>query len=254
MSFPRRTRSTIASGARSFTAPGEMDRNTKYRKYRKYITRKKQRDRVMKTALQPESWQVLRRLRSVGCPVDYEHLPSPLHVFTEPCSTRILTMLDGNTGIALPVRVVARTSTTIRRFRLRADWLKDEVSWLGFCDQHPGDSQKHYCFHQCSCGNIRFPSEEVLNHRTLHRGVLRRGGFLSGFLLGTFNDQLPPTGIGTKLQATLCIADVFENEHPFPIVLLDHTTDSDYEDWMCQRASAREWPVIPVTGDKDEVL
>jgi hypothetical protein len=206
----------------------------------------------MKTALQPESWKVLRRLRSVGCPVDYERLPSPLHVFTEPWATRISPMLDG-TGIALPVRVVARTSTTIRGFRLRADWLKDEVSWLGFCDQHPGDSQKHYCFHQGS-RNIRFPSEEVLNHRTLHRGVLKRGGFLSGFLLGTFHDQLPPTGIGTKLQATLCIEDVFENEHPFPIVLLDHTKESDYEDWMCQQRSAREGTVMPVSGNKDEVL
>lgn len=193
----------------------------------------------MKTALQPESWQVLRRLRSVGCPVDYEHLPSPLHVFTEPWATQILTMLDGNIGIALPVRVVATTSITILRFRLRADWLKDEASWLRFCDQHRGDSQKHYCFDSCS-GNIRFPSEEVLNHRTRHRGVLKRGGFLSGFLLWTFHDQLPRTGIGTKLQATLCIEDVFENEHLFPIVLLDRTNDSDNEDWICQRASARE--------------
>ena len=207
---------------------------------------------MTKRALQPELWQALRRLRSVGCPVDYEHLPSPLHVFTEPWATRILPM-GYRTGIALPVRVVARTSIIIRRFRLRADWLRDEVFWLRFCDQHPY-TQKHYCFGQSSCGNIRFPSEEVLNHRTLDRGVLKRDGLLSGFLLGTFYDRLPPTGVGTKLEATLCIEDLFENEHAFPIVLLDHTKDSDYEDWMCQQQSAREGTVRPVLVNEDDVF
>ncbi|MGA8213429.1 MAG: hypothetical protein WB799_07530 [Candidatus Sulfotelmatobacter sp.] len=208
---------------------------------------------MIKRALQPEQWQVLHRLRSVGCPVDYEHLPTPLQVFAEPWATQILPM-SGGTGIALLVRVVASTSITIRRFRLRTDWLKDEISWLRFCNQHQGDSQKHYCFQACSRGNAQFSSEEVLNHRTLHRGVLKRCGFLSGFLLGTFHDALPPTGIGTKLQATLSIEDLFEHEYRFPIVLLDHTNESDYEDWMCQRASAIEGTVMPLTGNKDKLL
>jgi hypothetical protein len=208
---------------------------------------------IVKRALQAEQWQVLHRLRSVGCPVDYDHLPTPVHVFTEPSATKIVPM-SGGTGIALQVRVVASTSITIRQFRLRADWLENEISWLRFCDEHPGDSQKHYCFHECSCGNVKFSSEEVLNHRTLHRGVLKRGGFLSGFLLGTFPDALPPTGIGTKLQATLSIEDLFEHEYRFPIVLLDHTTESDWEEWERQRASAREATVIPLTGNEDEPM
>jgi hypothetical protein len=208
---------------------------------------------MIKRALQPEQWQVLHRLRSVGCPVDYEHLPAPLDVFAEPQATQIFPMSDG-TGIALPVRVVASTSITIRRFRLQGDWLKDEISWLGFCDKHPGDSQKHYCFHECSYAKVRFSSEEVLNHRTLHRGVLKRCGFLSGFLLGTFHSALPPTNIGSKLQATLSIEDLFEHEYRFPIVLLDHTSKSDWEDWMCQRASAREGRVMPQTGNEDELM
>jgi hypothetical protein len=157
--------------------------------------------------------------------------------------------MSGGTGIALLVRVVASTSITIRRFRLRADWLEDEMSWLGFCDQHPGNSQKHYCFDARSRGNGQFSSEDVLNHRTLHRGVLKRGGFLSGFLLGTFQDARPPTGIGTKLQATLSIEDLFEHEYRFPIVWLDHTKESDWEDWMRQRASATEGTVMPLTGN-----
>jgi len=115
---------------------------------------------MIKRALQAEQWQVLGRLRSVGCPVDYDHLPTPLHVFTEPSATRIWPM-SGGSEIALLVRVVASTSMTIRRFRLRADWLKDEISWLGFCDQHPGNPQKHYCFDACSGRNGQFSSEDV---------------------------------------------------------------------------------------------
>ena len=209
---------------------------------------------MIKRALPPEQWQVLHRLRSVGCPVDCEHLPTPLHVFAEPWDTQIFPMSDG-TRIALPVRVVASASITIRRFRLQADCLRDEISWLGFCDQHPDDSQKHYCFHKCSYPKVRFSSEEVLNHRTLHRGVLKRGGFLSGYLLGTFRYAHLPTGIGTKLQVTLSIEDLFEHEYRFPpIVLFDHTSEDDWEDWECQRASAREGTVMPLTGDNDEPM
>jgi hypothetical protein len=204
-------------------------------------------------SLQPEQWQVLHRLRSVGCPVDYEHLPTPQHVFTEADATKVLRMSSG-TAIALLVRVVASASITIRRFRLRADSRGDEICWLGFCDQLQGDSQNRYCFPACSKGNVQFSSEDVLNHRTLHRGVLKRGGFLSGYLLGTFQYVPFPTGIGTKLQVTLIIEDLFEHEYEFPILLFDYTSESDWEEWMSQRASAREGTVGPLTGNKDEPM
>ena len=84
--------------------------------------------------------------------------------------------------------------------------------------------------------------------------MLKRGGFLRGFLLGTFDREPPPTGIGTKLEVTLSIEDLFEHEYRFPIVLFDHTNESDWEDWMCQRASATEGTVMPLTGNKDELM
>jgi hypothetical protein len=212
---------------------------------------------TIRRALQPEQWQVLQRLRSVGCPVDDENLPTPLDVFVDVAATQFFplsqeTALSHGTGIALPVRVVASTSITICRFRLQLDWVRDEISWLGFCDQHPGDPQKHYCFPKRSW-NDRYSSDEVLNHRTLHRGVLKRCGFLSGLLLGTFRGPLPPTHIGTKLQATLSIEDLSEHEYRFPIVLFD-TTEDDWEDWMLLRASAREGRVMPLTGNEDEPM
>jgi len=204
-------------------------------------------------SLQPEQWQVLHRLRSAGCPVDHEQMPIPLHVFTEPWATQIWP-LSGGTAIAFLVRVVASTSITIRRFHLRADWLTGEISWLEFCDQHPYNSQKFYCFHKCSGQNDQFSSEDVLNHRTLHRGVLKRGGFLSGYLLGAFRYAPPPMRIGTKLEATLGIEDLFEHEYRFPIVLLDYTSESAWEEWMDLRASAREGMFGPLTGNEDEPM
>jgi hypothetical protein len=58
--------------------------------------------------------------------------------------------------------------------------------------------------------------------------------------------------IGTKLQATLSIEDLFEHEYRFPIVLVDDTTESDWEDWMLLRASASEATVMPLTTNEDE--
>jgi hypothetical protein len=212
---------------------------------------------TIRRALQPEQWQVLQRLSSVGCPVDDENLPTPLDVLVHPGATQFFPLSQGTglsrrNGIALPVRVVASTSITICRFRLQLDWVGEEISWLGFCDEHPGDPQKHYCFPKRSW-NDRYSSEEVLNHRTFRRGVLKRCGFLSGLLLGTFCSPLPPTNIGTELHATLSIEDLSEHEYRFPIVLLD-TSEDDWEDWMLQRASAHQATVIPLTGNEDEPM
>jgi len=208
---------------------------------------------MSKRALQSEQWEMLHRLNSVGCPVDYEHLQTPLHVFTELKATQFFPM-SGATGIALPIRIDASTSITIRRFRLRLPWLPVEVSWLGSCEQHLG-KQKYYCFQRCSGLNGQFSSEDVLNHRTLHRGVLKGGGFLSGFLLGTFRGGVPPTHLGTKLQATLSIEDLFERGYHFPIELFDPPSESEWEDWWRQRASATtEGKLMPPTGNEDEPM
>jgi hypothetical protein len=78
---------------------------------------------------------------------------------------------------------------------------------------------------------------------------------LEGFLLGsTFPDAVPPTRIGTKLEATLSIKDLFKHEYRFPIVLLDYTKESDWEEHESLRASASEGTVGPLTGNEDEPI
>jgi len=212
---------------------------------------------MSKRALQSEQWEMLHRLNSVGCPVDYEHLQTPLHVLTELRATQFFP-IPGATGIALPIRIDASTSITIRRFRLGLSWLPEPVgvSWLGSCERHLG-KQKYYCFQPCSGLKGQFSYEDVLNHRTLHRGVLKGGGFLSGFLVGTFPGGIPPPHLGTELRATLSIEDLFERGYHFhfPIELFYPPSESEWEDWLYQRASATtEGKLMPPTGNEDELM
>jgi hypothetical protein len=179
---------------------------------------------MIKRELQREQWKVLDRLRSVACPVDYEDLPNPLHLFAEPRATQWLTMPSGE-GLALGVRIVASAAITICRFRLRIEPPMGEISWLEPCKLHPYISQKSYSFHECSSGSAHFLSENVLNHRTLHRGMMKRGGFMSGYLLGTF--VCARSSKRCSVRATLSIEDLFEHEYQFPIQFLGDTSESD---------------------------
>jgi len=204
---------------------------------------------MIKRAPQAEQWQVLHRLSSVGCPVD-EHPTTPLHVFTD-YKANLFYFMSDSTGIALPIHIEASTSVTISRFHLQVPKITPEISWLGLCDFHLGP-RKYYCFDGPYCGrnNGQYASEDVLNHRTLHRGALKRGGFLSGFLLGTFRPALRalPT---SRVMAKLIIDDLFEHQYHFEIVLLDHTHEWDggCEDRADQRASDRELTDIPPADD-----
>ena len=172
---------------------------------------------MIKRALHPEQWQILRRLGAAGCPVDHEHLPQasyPLRVFTEDSiwGTNIFPLPRG-TGIAFRLNIIVTVSFTICQIRLRADWLKGGISWLGSCRDH----FRHYCFHECSYGpDIRFCSDEVLNSRMGRWEALKRGMGLHGFLVGTFPDILPSTA-EAKLEATVVIEDLFGEEYPFPV-------------------------------------
>jgi hypothetical protein len=85
--------------------------------------------------------------------------------------------------------------------------------------------------------------------------MIKRGGFLSGSLLGTFS-KYDSNGFPPGLQATLVIEDLFEHEYQFPIVLLDHLSESDNfnEHWRCERQSGPQDTVMPPTEDKDEPM
>jgi len=173
---------------------------------------------VRNQARQPEQWEIFRRLRSAGCPVDLEHLPqawSPLLVSsgTSGWPTDLFPMPE-TTGILLPVIIRAHRRLVIADFALTADWLTQPVSWLGRCDQN---HERCYSFHSCRYGPVRLNSEMVLNWYLPFR-ALSGGSRTTGLLMGSFPEILPSTAPET-LEATLSIRDLAGDEYRFRLEL-----------------------------------
>jgi hypothetical protein len=164
----------------------------------------------------PQPWELLRRLRTVGCPVDWEHLAKyPLRVRTlaTKLPTGIFALLQ-DTGIVLRIQIAALAPLTIAQFHIEAGWLPRPVSWLKICAQHPGS----YCFHLKESRPMQFQPGIVINHRTGMAGAMKRGSYMCGFLLGTVPGAVSPvTGDEAAGDATLWIEDVFGDRYPFPI-------------------------------------
>jgi hypothetical protein len=178
-----------------------------------------------------DQWKVLRRLRSIGCPLDWDHLAVPLRPLRVSLNHTIegtnVFSVPGGTGIAAGVRVFASTPVNITRYTLEADWLSKPGSWLEPCSEHKGK----YCFHECSLGPGRWHPDagEVLNHRRSnrnppHAGTVPRGTSIDGFLLATFPEVTPPTA-AEVLPATLWIEDQFGDAYPFRLLLDNKKTE-----------------------------
>jgi len=159
---------------------------------------------------------MLHRLRAAGCSVDLEHIEMPvypLRVISHACGleTNLFPGAD-ETGIVFYLRIVASASFMICSVRLQANWLPQPVCWVEYCKQHRG----HYCLQQGTGVHFSFAAADILNRRTLHAGVLKRGSYLRGFLAG-MTTGVQPSLLGEKLEATLWIEDVFGTEHPYTI-------------------------------------
>ena len=174
-----------------------------------------------------DQWKVLRRLRSIGCPLDWDHLAVPLRPLRVSLNHIIegtnVFSVPGVTGIVLPVRVLASTPVTIAGYTLEADWLSKPGSLLEPCSEHKGK----YCFHECSLSSKRlhFDAGAVLNRKRPDAGPLPRGLSIYGFLLATFPEVTPPTA-AELLPATLWIEDEFGDAYPFRLLLHNKKTDA----------------------------
>ncbi len=178
-----------------------------------------------------EQWKVLRRLHSVGCPLDWDHVavPSrPLRIsLTSSIEGTNIFSVPGGTGIALGLLVFASAPVTIAEYMLEADWLNTPGSCIEPCSEHKGK----YCFHECSLGHKgeRIDAEFVLNRRRSSRqqpdvGTFRRGDSIEELLLATFPEVTPPTA-AALLPATLWIEDRFGDSYPFRLLLDNKKTD-----------------------------
>src|SRR5450759_1866577 len=136
----------------------------------------------------PGQSAMIRRLIAAGCPISYRQLLSqeyPLRVFEQMpgMGTNVLPLSSGGTGIALRLRIVAVSATTITGFSLRkTNWANIPITWADFCEEHGG-----YCFHDGVDGSAQIEAGDTLNFRVLHSdcGVLKSGGYVAGYLLGT---------------------------------------------------------------------
>jgi hypothetical protein len=167
-----------------------------------------------KEAASPEQWQTLHRLRAAGCPVDMEHIVPPnypLRVINRALGLKTnLLPLAEETGVVLSLRIVAAARVAICGFGLRADWLPQPVCWLESCKQH-----RDYCLRLASNDHLRFGVAQILNWRTFDSGVMKRGSYLQGFLVGTTSGL--STALDEKLGATLWIEDAFGTEYPYTV-------------------------------------
>jgi len=135
---------------------------------------------------------VLRRLRAIGCPLDWDHLAVPLRplriTVTATCEGTNVFSVPGGTGIVLGVQVFASTKVTIVNYMLEADWLSTPASWVEPCAEHEGK----YCFHECSIRpeGLHFNARRVLNHMKSSynlpdAGTFAKGTSTNGILLAT---------------------------------------------------------------------
>jgi len=161
--------------------------------------------------------RVIRRLRSAGCPVDYEHLPKPPCPLRNVMKTTIqggnLVPTAGGYVIAFGIKALACTALSICRFELRADWFTQQVSWLRPCEQHG----RKICFHARTSKrhDPQFSSGNLLTSRTW---LLKRGDYLAGVLFGALHESLPPT-LPENLEVTVHVEDLAGYEYSFPVLL-----------------------------------
>jgi hypothetical protein len=123
---------------------------------------------------------------------------------------------------------------TITKVSLRkTNWANFPITWADSCEEHGG-----YCFHDGVDGIAQIEAGDTLNFRIFPLGcVLKAGGCIDGYLLGTTPEHLMPVA-GEKLDAILLISNSVADEFPFPISI---STSPVLE--QATRKSPRSWPI-----------
>jgi hypothetical protein len=113
----------------------------------------------------------------------------------------------------LQVRVLS--PVTLCGFRLEAEWLEQEFTWVSRCTQHPG----YNCMHEWG---VKVPEERVLTNRVWDAGTLSRAESFSGVLLGQTFQATAPLG---HSSATLFVQLLSGEELPFRLTVLNTEWD-----------------------------
>jgi hypothetical protein len=171
--------------------------------------------------LSAEQWVVLHQLRAAGCPIEYQHFKIPCRPVRIDSvgainGTNIFAGADG-THVAIPVVVFAPADTAVTQLRLKAYWMRGEISWIRPCAEHP----EHHCIPVgTSREHLRFSSRKVLQERMSPWLALPRYARWEGFLLAQLPGALP-SGLGKELEVVISIEDLLGREYAFPNKLLN---------------------------------
>jgi len=168
--------------------------------------------------LSPQQWHTMERVQEAGCPIDIRHLRRPcfpIQVFRQddPPGRRGSHLYFNELGITLCMRlqISALSPVTLCGFRIEAQWLEQEFTWVSRCAQHPG----YNCMHEWG---VKVPEARVLTNRVLQAGTLERAESFSGVLLGQSFQATAPLG---HSSATLFVQLLSGEELPFRLTVLN---------------------------------
>lgn len=108
------------------------------------------------------------------------------------------------------------------RFILGLPWEDTQTYWLKDPLTNSWPPRPVYSFY--AAPTLRYKRDDVLNHRTDVRKVLRRGYSMQGYLLGAGGPMPDDMQHGTKIPTMFSVVDQFGRPYPKPIPLwLDRT-------------------------------
>jgi hypothetical protein len=179
----------------------------------------------MKPPISLKTWQALHRMHANGTPVDLDYLyriMSPLQVKSLP-PVETLPIQPHGDGFVFTIDLsLAVTAPAIFEWlSIEADWLRAPVEWPSLCNQH----RDHYCLHPA----IRIPVEESIQAQLLSPDGVRPGRVLRGVLAGFVAAPPPVVRLGTRLEASLEVQDLFGFVFHYNVSVFE-TTQRDGEE------------------------
>lgn len=166
--------------------------------------------------MSPQEWYTMERIRNAGCPVDLRNLsrPScPIHVSQLGDPDRNVVLGPLGLTILMRLRIIAFAPVTLCGFRMDADWLEQELTWVPRCAQHRG----YICLHEL---HFEIPEKTVLTNRVFEAGTLNRGHSVTGLLLGQSAQTTAPPGSSC---ATLLLQLLSGEDLPFRVNIRNTT-------------------------------
>jgi hypothetical protein len=156
----------------------------------------------------------LREMAAVGIPVDpsVAELDVEIEQVGAVCDSLVFDLADGRCGWMIDLLITNQTprSIRIRDVALRPRWPNPDFECLPDPKEVGGDPW-NYRFP--GKGAFELPREQVINHVLLHRGILKPGRPVEGWLLGIGNPKPATLLLGAPIEVELAIIAYDHSEY-----------------------------------------